>query len=184
MADTAFKRATYEDLLALPENMVGEIINGVLYSQPRPSPPHVVTAHRLSGKLEPPFGVGDGGPGNWIFAAEPELHLDDEILVPDIAGWRRDRFVKPEGAFFEQVPDWVCELLSPSTARHDRINKMSLYADFDVQYAWLIDPVAKTLEAYRNENGQWLQIATLGEEGEVSFEPFEAASFPLESLWL
>lgn len=184
MADTAFKRATYDDIIALPENVVGEIIQGVLHTQPRPAPRHVIAAHRLSGHLEPPFGFGTGGPGNWVFAAEPELHLDEEILVPDVAGWRRERFVPPQGAYFEQVPDWICELLSPSTARHDRINKMTQYAAFGVQFAWLIDPVAETLEAYRLEKGQWLQIAALAEKGDVAVDPFAAAPFPLDTLWL
>ncbi|MEM1391532.1 MAG: Uma2 family endonuclease [Pseudomonadota bacterium] len=184
MADTAFKRATYDDLLALPENMVGEIINGVLYSQPRPAPKHAIAASAMGAKIGGPFSFNGDGPGGWVILDEPELHLDDEVLVPDLAGWRRERFEVPETAYFEIVPDWVCEILSPSTISHDRVRKMTQYADFKVQYAWLIDPIAKTLEAYRNESGQWLQIATLGEKGEVAVEPFEAAPFLLESLWL
>ncbi|MEM1035339.1 MAG: Uma2 family endonuclease [Pseudomonadota bacterium] len=184
MADTAFKRATYEDILALPENVVGEIVNGVLHVQPRPAPAHVITASKLSGELEPPFGKAKGGPGGWVFATEPELHLGAEVMVPDMAGWRKEAFELPQTAFFEQPPDWICELLSPSTARHDRINKMTHYREFGVVYAWLIDPVAKTLEAYRVSDGQWLQIAALGEKGSVKVDPFDAISFNLEALWV
>lgn len=184
MADTAFKRATYEDLLALPENVVGEIIEGVLYAQPRPAPKHAVAASAMGAKIGGPFGFDSDGPGGWVILDEPELHISEQILVPDLAGWRKERFEMPDTAYFIQVPDWICEILSPSTISHDRITKMTQYAAFGVQYAWLIDPIAETLEAYRLEKSQWLQIAALAEKGEVVVEPFAAAPFPLDTLWL
>lgn len=185
MADTAFKPATYEDIIALPPNMVGEIIDGVLYSQPRPAPKHAIAASAIGVKIGGPFGFnsGGGGPGGWVILDEPELHLSDQILVPDLAGWKAERFTLPETAYFEIVPDWVCEVLSPSTVSHDRVLKMTQYARLGVEYAWLVDPTAKTLEAYKNEGGRWLQIAALSEKGDVAAEPFTAAPFPLEALW-
>ncbi|MDR2154115.1 MAG: Uma2 family endonuclease, partial [Burkholderiaceae bacterium] len=115
------KPATYEDLCALPPNRVGEIVRGVLYSHPRPASRHARSSSVLGGKLYPRFDEGDGGPGGWWILDEPELHLGDDVLVPDLGGWRRERMpVFPDVAWFDLAPDWICEVLSPSTARLDR----------------------------------------------------------------
>jgi len=176
--------ATYEDLFDLPENVVGEIINGRLVSHPRPAPKHAIAYSSLGDELVGPYHKGRGGPGGWWILDEPEVHLDGDILVPDIAGWRRERMPKaPETAWFDLAPDWLCEILSPSTARVDRVEKLPIYARWGVQHVWLIDPDLRTLEAYENVDGRWLLIATLKDDDPVSLPPFDAISFSLGGLW-
>lgn len=185
MNDPADRNATYNDLLTLPENLVGEILNGQLHTHPRPAPKHARVYSAIGGNLWTPFDNGIGGPGGWWIIDEPELHLSDDVIVPDIAGWRRERMPSlPETAWFELAPDWVCEILSPSTARTDRALKMPLYAREGVPHLWLVDPDAHTLEAYRLQNdGHWLLLTTLKESDPVSQPPFDAITFDLGSLW-
>jgi Uma2 family endonuclease len=177
----------YEQLLALPENVTGEIIDGELHAQPRPSWRHGVTEGALNIRLGGPFQFGDGGgPGGWWIVPEPELHFirDALILVPDLAGWRRERMsVIPEDHRIEVVPDWVCEILSPFTAKKDRAKKLPLYARYGVAYAWLVDPLERTLEAFKLEQGRWILLATLTDDEPVSIEPFDAITFSLADLW-
>ena len=184
MADTAFKRATYQDILDLPEGVTGEIISGVLHTQPRPRIPHARASLVLGRKLSGPFDIDDDGPGGWIFLNEPELHLGDDVLVPDIAAWRRERYPDiANDAFLTVAPDWVCEVLSPSTALKDRSLKSEKYAREGVAFMWFIDPETKLLEAYKLTDGKWLQLGVFAEDSEVSVEPFDAAPFKLDSLW-
>lgn len=184
MSEPAIQQANYDDLLDLPETLVGEIIYGQLYTHPRPAPRHARAYSALGGKLINPFDWGNDGPGGWWILDEPELHLNNHILVPDIAGWRRERMPSlPDTAWFEIAPDWVCEILSPSTARIDRIEKMPIYAEQGVEYIWLVDPDLRTLEAYRNQDGQWLRIAALENDNPVSVPPFDAITFDLSLLW-
>lgn len=180
----AEKFATYEDLFDLPENVVGEIFNGRLVTHPRPAPKHARSYSGLGAELWNPFDRGRSGPGGWWILDEPEIHIDGDILVPDIAGWRRERMPKlPETAWFDLAPDWLCEILSPSTARVDRVEKLPIYARWGVKHVWLVDPDLRTLEAYENSDGRWLLIATLKDDDPVSLAPFDAISFPLNSLW-
>lgn len=180
----ARKFATYEDLLALPENQVGEIIHGTLYAQPRPRPKHVRAASKIGGRLDGPFDAGESGPGGWWIFDEPELHLGPDVLVPDLAGWRRERLPRlPDAAWFELAPDWVCEVLSPSTVRTDRVLKLPRYAAAGVMHCWLVDPDARTLEAYENENGRWLLLGVWAGEDTPRVPPFDAIELPLASLW-
>jgi Uma2 family endonuclease len=184
MADIALKRATYQDILDPPEGMVGEIISGALYAQPRPRIAHARAAMKLASKLAGPFDTDDEGPGGWIFLAGPELHLGDDILVPDMAGWKRERYPEiANDAYLAVAPDWVSEILSPSTAQTDRALKADLHARQGVSWMWLIDPELKTLEASRNHQGKWLKLAVLKEGDEVKVEPFDAAPFKLDALW-
>jgi Uma2 family endonuclease len=177
--------ARYEDLFSLPDNQVGEIIEGQLHANPRPAPRHARASSSLGIKVGGPFDQGEGeGPGGWWILDEPELHLGSDILVPDLAGWRRQRLPSlPETAWFELAPDWVCEVLSPATARLDRMSKMPLYASDEVAYCWLVDPASRTLEAFKLSDGQWLLQASFVDQAEVAVEPFDAVSFPLEALW-
>ena len=139
--------ATYADIEALPPHVTGEILYGVLHSHPRPAPRHSMAASVLGAEMIGPFQKGRGGPGGWIILDEPELHLGPHVVVPDIAGWRRERMPKlPETAYFETAPDWVCGVLSPSTARIDRTDKLAIYAADGVGHCWLVDPDARTLE--------------------------------------
>lgn len=184
MPRPAHMNTLYEAIEALPEGMVGEIMNGQLYTQPRPSGPHALTVSNLAADLIAPFGRGRGGPGGWWIIFEPEVHLkrDVEVVVPDMAGWKRERMPRiPNDQRFDVVPDWVCEVLSPSTASRDRELKMPLYASYGVQHAWLIDPTARILEAYELRTGSWTPVATFQEGQKICAPPFEALS--LESPW-
>ena len=163
--------ATYDDLLALPEHVVGEIIDGELIVSPRPAPRHAVAASALGGELWPPYHGGRGGPGGWWILDEPELHLGDEVLVPD-------------EAYFTLAPDWICEVLSPGTARLDRQRKLAVYAREGVTHAWLLDPIERTLEVLRLEGQQWVIAGVHAGDEEVRAEPFEATSLPLARLWV
>jgi len=180
----ASKKATYADIEALPPNMVGEIIYGTLHAHPRPAPRHARSASRLISKLEPPFDSGDGGPGGWVILLEPEIHLGEHVVVPDIAGWKRSRISDfPETSHFEVAPDWICEILSPSTARIDRTEKLTVYAEQDVGYVWLIDPNQRTLEVLTLNNSKWLISQTFKDDDAVCTVPFEELKFDLQSLW-
>ena len=185
MTDTAKRQACYKDLRALPENMVGEILGGELHATPRPAPRHARAYSSITGTLWGPFDHGRGGPGGWWIIDEPELHLGGDVIVPDIAGWRRSRMpTLPETAWFELAPDWVCEILSPSTANTDRAVKMPIYAREGVEHLWLVDPDARTLEAYhRQTDGHWLLLVTLKDDDGVRQPPFDAIEFPLSDLW-
>ena len=141
MAEPAERQATYEDLMQVPPHLVAEILSGRLVTHPRPAPRHAVASSSLGDELVGPFQKGRGGPGGWWVLDEPELHLDADVLVPDIAGWRRERMpTMPETAWFGIAPDWVCEILSPSTAREDRVVKMPIYVRAGVSHLWLVDP--------------------------------------------
>ncbi|WP_457674652.1 Uma2 family endonuclease [Thiolapillus sp.] len=184
MTQTAEKLATYEDLLAVPEHLVAEIIHGQLHTSPRPAPRHARASSSLGVQITNPYDFGNDGPGGWWILDEPELHLGAHVLVPDLAGWRRERMPElPDTAWFELPPDWVCEVLSPSTASIDRSQKMPVYAEFGVRWIWLIDPDIKTLEAYELRDGQWLLLKTLSDDAEVALPPFDAVPFPLATLW-
>jgi Uma2 family endonuclease len=184
MALPQLKHATYEDLFDLPENLIGEIVNGRLLTQPRPAPKHARAYSTLGAELTGPFDFGRNGPGGWWILDEPELHLGYDILVPDIAGWRRERMpTLPETAYFELPPDWICEILSPSTARVDRVEKLPIYAANGVKHAWLVDPDLRTLEVFENQNGKWLLLTVLEHNAAVAQPPFDAVSFDLGALW-
>jgi Uma2 family endonuclease len=183
---TAPRYSPYEQLLALPEGLTGEILNGQLHTQPRPSGPHAIAGSSLGDELVGPFQKGRGGPGGWWIVDEPEVHFvrDVEVAVPDLAGWRRSRMpTVPRDHRFEQVPDWVCEILSPSTASKDRDIKMPRYAHYGVAHAWLIDPVVRTLEAYALRDGVWVGIGCFAAGDRVSVAPFAAVPIELAGLW-
>jgi Uma2 family endonuclease len=164
--------------------MVAEILDGTLVTSPRPAIPHARAASRLGMDLGGPFDRGRGGPGGWVILFEPELHLRDDVIVPDFAGWRRTRMPEmPTGAAFELASDWVCEVLSPSTASVDRIVKMSIYAREGVGHVWLLHPIDRTLEAYRLEGGRWVVVGTWGGDAKARIEPFDAVELELAALW-
>lgn len=184
MGAPAHRPATYADLQAVPEHLVAEIIDGTLETHPRPRPRHAVVAAELTAELVPPFGRGRGGPGGWIFMVEPELHLGTQVVVPDIAGRRRSRLpTEPETAFIETPPDWVCEILSPSTTRIDRGPKRRIYAEFGVGHLWLLDPTAGLLESFTLTEGTWRLDGTVQRGETVALPPFDAVPFPLDDLF-
>ena len=181
--DRPDRPATYADIEALPEHLVGEIVAGSLHVSPRPAAIHARAASKLGGQLDGPFDSGRGGPGGWIILDEPELHLVEDVVVPDLAGWRRERMPElPVVKWFELAPDWVCEVLSPSTHGFDRVEKLQVSARAGVRHAWLVDPEARSLEIYRLENGLWLRVGA-HKEGLVRAEPFDAIELELAALW-
>ncbi|MGF1612760.1 MAG: Uma2 family endonuclease, partial [Gammaproteobacteria bacterium] len=153
------RRNLYEELVALPESLIGEILDGQLYAHPRPGGRHVLAASNISAEFHGPYQRGRGGPGGWWILLEPEVHFvkDEEVAVPDVAGWRKERMPAiPESHRFTVVPDWICEVLSPSTESIDREIKMPLYARFGVQYLWLAHPKTRSLEAFKLVDGSWI----------------------------
>ncbi len=174
---------------AVPDTMIAEIIDGQLHTMPHPGRRHTVTSSVLGGVLGGPFWVGKGGPGGWILLDKPELHLGPgpDKLVPDLAGFRRERMPAPidddDPPYYDVAPDWVCEILSPSTEVKDRIKKMRIYGREGVGYAWLLHPINRTLEVFRLEGGFWLQIATFEQDDVVRAEPFDAIEIPLKVLF-
>lgn len=179
------KPAIYADLLALPEHVVGELINGTLYQQPRPAPKHAQALSILGMSIGPPYSLGKEGPGGWWIIDEPECHLGDDILVPDIAGWLQENMLSmPDTAWFDHTPDWVCEILSPSTASKDRVIKQVVYAREGVGHLWFVDPNARTLEAYQLQSGSWLMIGAFSDSDKVAVEPFTEVPFDLGELWV
>ena len=186
MPNTAEKLTLYDDLMALPDNVVGEIIAGRLYAQPRPAGRHTLAHSGLHGEIDGPFHKGRGGPGGWWILIEPEIHFvrDTEVAVPDLAGWRRERMpTLPKDHRFDVVPDWVCEVLSPDAARIDRADKMPIYATQGVPFLWLIDPISRTLEVFVLREGRWSLEHVYQQDDEMRAVPFEAVAFSLEVLW-
>jgi Uma2 family endonuclease len=184
MGGPAKRRATYEDLCAVPEHLVAEIVNGILRTNPRPASRHARASSRLGNKLGGPFDEGNGGPGGWIILDEPELHLHGDVYVSDLAGWRRGRMPEmPDTAAFELAPDWICEVLSPNTAVLDRTEKLPAYAREGVAFAWLVDPILKTLEAYVLEHEHWVLLGTWKEDAAVNVKPFAEVALDLSDLW-
>ena len=176
--------ATYADIEALPDNMVGQILFGMLHAHPRPAPRHARSATGLTSEIYGPFDRGRGGPGGWIILIEPEIHLGPHVVVPDIAGWRRTRLPKlPDKAYFEISPDWACEVLSPSTIRIDRTDKLAIYAEFGVSHVWLVDPDLRILEAFALTDGKWMLLTTLKDSDAVAIARFEEHQFSLDNLW-
>ena len=185
MQDLPERTATYADLAAVPSHLVAEIIAGRLVTHPRPAPRHALSNSVLGRLLGQAFDrKGASGPGGWWLLDEPELHLGHDILVPDIAGWRVERMPQlPDAAWFGLVPDWACEVLSPSTTRHDRGEKRDIYAEHGVRHLWHVDPDARILEVFALETGRWTLLRTYRDDDQVAAAPFDAVPFALGLLW-
>jgi Uma2 family endonuclease len=184
MAQTAKRAATYEDLLAVPEPLVAEILFGELVTHPRPAPRHAFAASALGSVLGPPFQFRRGGPGGWVFLDEPELHLGKHVAVPDLTAWRREHLpALPDTAWIEVAPDWVCEVLSPLTERYDRGDKRLIYAEAGVAHVWHLNPVLRMLEVLELRDGKWLLLDVFRDNAEVAAPPFAEITFTLGLLW-
>jgi Uma2 family endonuclease len=186
----ARKLATYADLATVPEHLVAEILFGNLVTHPRPVRRHAAASSALTSEVGPPYQRGRGGPGGWTFFDEPELHFGPHVVVPDLAGWRNERITEPaDKAYFEVAPDWVCELLSPSTEIFDRGDKARIYATYGVAHMWLVNPILKLLEAYGLDSangpnaGKWVLLDVKANADPVSVPPFDAITWPLDALW-
>ncbi len=185
MAQRGKSPATYDDLYAVPENMVAEILGGELHVSPRPALPHTHAASVLGAELGTPFHRGHDGPGGWWILDEPELHLGNDVVVPDLAAWRRERLPAiPPDPYLTVAPDWVCEVLSPATEHIDREKKLAIYAREGVSHVWLVNPLLRTLEALQLESGQWTLLATHEGTAEVRVVPFDAIVLELAAMWI
>lgn len=182
---TRAKPATRADLEALPENVVGEIIEGVLYTSPRPRAYHANLEGVIFSDLQTPFQRGRGGPGGWWILIEPGIELPSSPeVVPDLAGWRRERLpMLPQDQSIHVVPDWVCEILSPAKRRHDQLIKKPFYARVGVPCLWIVDPIARTLTVSRLEQGHWLEIGVYGEGVTFRAAPFDELELTMDDWW-
>ena len=184
MADAAKRRATYEDVLSSPEHVVAEIVFGTLYQSPRPAALHAVAASAVGEELGPPFKRGRGGPGGWMILDEPEIHLGEHVVVPDIGGWRRARMPEvPAAAYLELAPDWVCEVLSPSTRALDRGQKLRVYAEHGVGFIWFVEPLEQLVEVLELDGATYRIVDSAQGDMAVRLKPFDAIEFPLGALW-
>lgn len=177
--------ATYQDILDAPPQLVAEIVAGELHLSPRPAFLHANASSVIGMDIGGAFQRGRGGPGGWWIVDEPELHFDDHVLVPDLAGWRKEHLAElPTGPFTTVPPDWVCEVLSPSTARWDRVKKVPVYAGAGVAWLWLVDPRARTLEVLQLEGKTYRLLETFGSNEMVRVPPFDAIELELGALWI
>jgi Uma2 family endonuclease len=178
--------ATFADIDALPEGISGELIDGVLYTNPRPTGPALLAATMLYGELHNTFVRGQGGAGGWWILQEPQLYLGSGSVIPDVAGWLRERMPRvPQDHRFELAPDWACEVLSPDrkNRRVERQQKPPLYHRAKVKHLWMLDPKERELEVFRWEEAGWLLLGTFGEDDKVRAEPFEQVELDMLLLW-
>ena len=187
-AEASPTRPTYADIEALPEHLNGEIIAGELVTSPRPAPPHANAASALGGTLFMAYQRDVTGPGGWWIQFEPELSLaadpDYDPVIPDIAGWRRETMpMLPLTPQYKTTPDWVCEVLSPSTGMLDRARKLPFYGRAGVRHIWLVDPLQETLEVFRFDGDQGVLVGVWAGDEVVRAEPFDATDLELGVLW-
>ena len=183
-AEPARRHASYDDVLQAADNVVAEVLNGDLYTSPRPAGPHAEAASVLGMDVGAAFHRGRGGPGGWIILFEPELHLARDILVPDLGGWLRSRLpAVPPTPFLELPPDWACEVVSPGSGRIDRERKLPIYARERVSHVWLVDPLERMIEVYRLDGDGYRLVVTRGGADRVRLEPFAAIEIELDALW-
>ncbi|MCP3137119.1 Uma2 family endonuclease [Pyxidicoccus xibeiensis] len=187
MTEGTIPHSRYSMLTALPSGWVGEILDEELVASPRPTAAQTRAAFMLGVELGEQLDRRRGGSGRWCFLRAPELHLGHDMLVPDLAGWRRERVdapLDPDVPFLTLAPDWVCEVLAPSTAALDRTRKLPLYARAGVAHVWLVDPTARTLEVYQRVKRGWLLTGSYEADSLVRAEPFASSMLELGSLWL
>jgi len=179
------KQAGYEDVLAAPAHMVAEVLNGEVVLSPRPAYRHAnATSAILAGVFPYARRSGDDGPSGWWILVEPELHFGRQIMVPDLAGWRRERLPEiPDVAYLDIAPDWVCEVASPSTRRIDRMVKSGLYLEHGVAWMWLVTPTEELVEVFRAHEGQWLLAATAVGPEPARLPPFDAIELDIGRWW-
>jgi Uma2 family endonuclease len=188
MASPQRELATYADLLALPEDTRAEILGGNMQLSPAPLPRHSKAQGSARRFLGGPFDDDDGrgGPGGWWIFVEVDVMLGPhDVVRPDLAGWRRDRLSQPGlKRPIDVVPDWVCEVLSPSTAARDRVTKRRLYAQAGIPFYWLIDPELRALEALALRDGVWVELGVFDDTATARIAPFDAIELEIGRLFL
>lgn len=184
MTEKVKSTAFYSDLVDAPPDRIAELVGSALYLSPRPSPKHANAATVLGADLHDAFDRGRRGPGGWRVLFEPELHVGNDVLIPDLAAWRRERLPELGDANgIDVVPDWVCEIVSRSTERFDRTEKLPRYATAGVGYAWLVDPVTRCVEVLSRAGDSWRVVETHSGDTLVCAPPFEAVTIELAALW-
>lgn len=188
MSEPAPRLATYEDLLGLSEDVRAEILEGQIITAPSPLPKHAKTQGALRRFLGGPFDDDDGfgGPGGWWIFVEVDVQLErHQVVRPDVAGWRRSRLPQPDEIRpIDVTPDWVCEVLSPSTEARDRGVKRDLYARHGVAHYWIVDPDARILEAFELSAERWTLLGTYGDGASVRLAPFEDVELDVGRLFM
>lgn len=186
MPETARRLLTWEDLVQTPDDgRTYEVIHGGLEAMPLPRPAHSLVQVNISGELWGPFHKGRGGPGGWWILIAPGVRLaTHEIVAPDLVGWRRERLPRlPEERPIDVRPDWVCEVLSPSHLRRDRVVKADLYQQTGIPHLWLVDPEERLLEAFELRQGAWVRLGAWGDDARVRIPPFDAVELDVGSLF-
>lgn len=186
MSQAARKIATYADLLALPEDVRAEVVDGELITMPSPLPRHSRPQRALGSFIGRPYDDDDGfgGPGGWWIFLEVDVELGQDVVRPDLAGWRREHLPEPDVRPIRIVPDWICEIVSPSNASHDRVKKRRIYAQHGVRHYWIVDPDARMLEALVLEGDHWVEVGSYDETSNPRIAPFEAVEIPMGRLFL
>lgn len=183
--DRVTRKSARERWQDLPEDTPAELIGEEIVHWSPGNTGHANAASVLGSRLIEPFRFGKGGPGGWWILVEPEVELAPLILIPDLAGWRKERLVPESKAKpITVVPDWVCEILSPSTAARDRTVKLAAYGRCGVKHVWLVDPDVRTLEVLHREGDRWMVEAVHAGDERVRAEPFDAVELELAALWL
>jgi Uma2 family endonuclease len=184
--DPGRRRATYEDLLALPEKERAELISGNITLLPSPRPRHSKPQGALRRFVGGPYDDDDGfgGRGGWWIFVEVDVRLGEDVVRPDLAGWLRERLPKPDVRPIAVVPDWICEILAESNEAHDRVTKRRLYAAHGVRHYWIVDPTARTVETLSLEDGRWVDAGSFDETAVVRIAPFTDVELPVGRLFL
>jgi Uma2 family endonuclease len=178
--------ATYADLMALPDDVRAEILDGEISVLPAPRPRHSKPQGALRRFIGGPFDDDDGfgGPGGWWIFVEVDIQLGTDVYRPDLSGWRRSRLPEPDVRPITTVPDWVCEIVSERYEARDRVKKKRLYAQHGVPHYWVVDPQARTLEAFALVDGRWVDAGAFDESAVARIPPFEAVELPVGRLFL
>jgi Uma2 family endonuclease len=188
MSRHAQRLATFEDLLKLGEDVRAEVIAGELLASPAPLPRHSKAQGAIRRFIGGPYDDDDGhgGPGGWWIFVEVDIRLTTHNIVrPDVAGWRRERLAQPGGVRpIEVIPDWICEIASPSTAARDRVTKRALYARHRVPHYWIVDPEARTLEALILDGDHWTEAGAWDSSAVARIPPFTDVEIEVGRLFL
>ncbi len=178
---------TYKDLLGLAEDVRAEILGGAMAMSPSALPRHSLAQRVLGSVIGGPFHDEHdaGGPGGWWIFPEVDVQLGvHDIVRPDLAGWRRERLQDPWDARpIRVVPDWICEIISPSNGSHDRVTKRALYARYGVSFYWLVDPHQCVLEALQLCDGKWLELGAWDASDAAGIQPFDAVTLELRRVF-
>ncbi len=186
----AARRVTIEEWLAIPEEKRAELIAGVIVYQGMPGPKHGEAQGMTFALVGVPFGrrpAGSSRPGGWWISQEVDMELGEMGCRPDILGWRRDRqptLPEPDArGLVTAVPDWICEVLSRSTASIDQGKKRRAYHRAGVAHYWLLDPGNRTLTVLERVDRDYLVVLAAGVDEVVCAPPFDAVEMAVAEMF-